>query len=291
MKSMTGFGRAAFELVGAAYRIEVRTLNSRFLDLRMRLPWTDAEVESKATVLIRSRLARGRVELNVWEEGKGSCGGVQLNTAVAAQLAVALADLKKRLGCDDATAAQLLPRVSELLTCPSKDPVSGDIWDGFGEALTEAMDRLVAMRQREGQALRADLERHLGRLAELAEQIGDRVGDEPRQVQQRLTTRVAQLMGAGVEIDPNRIAQEAALLAEKADVSEELARLQSHRDQLCEMIRQEEPVGRSIEFMLQELNRELNTVASKTASTDATALVVEAKGCLEKMREQAQNVE
>ena len=286
---MTGFGRGFFELGGQRFRIELRAVNSRFLDLKLRHPWHDAELDHGLSQRIRGALARGRVDLSVSEEGGGGAAtALRLDSAVAGQLKTALEQLSEVLGGDAQLAARLLPPPRELLV--AVPPPAEDVQRGLLEALDEALDALKEMRQREGAGLRADLEAHLADVQRLAEAIAARAKDEPLRARQRLEQRLKQL-GLDENVDAARVTQEVALIAERCDVSEELARLAIHRDQLAEMLTSDEPVGRKLEFMLQEVNRELNTIASKTSDADAGTLVVEAKATLEKMREQVQNVE
>lgn len=182
----------------------------------------------------------------------------------------------------------LLPVPRELLVQHSES--AEEVRPAFLAALQQALGALMAMREREGRGLRQDLEQHLAHLETLAMSIASRTVDEPRLLRERLEQRLQQLSSVK-ELDPGRLAQEAAVVAERCDVSEELARLRIHSEQLRQMLAADEPMGRQLEFMLQELLRELNTIASKTSDAEAGSLVVEAKGTLEKMREQAQNVE
>lgn len=289
MKSMTGFGRATFESGGRRVRVELRTVNSRFLDMKLRLPFNDAELEHEAAVLVKQALSRGRVDLSVLDEGGGTGQGtLQLEQRVADDLVRALDLLADRLGGNRTLAAQLMPVPRDLLV--QRSETAEDVRPAFLAALEQALVALTAMRQREGMGLRRDLEQHLAHLEDLATSIAARTKDEPRLLRERLEQRLQQLSSVK-EIDPARLAQEAAIVAERCDVSEELARLRIHSEQLRQMLAADEPMGRQLEFMLQELLRELNTIASKTSDAEAGSLVVEAKGTLEKMREQAQNVE
>jgi uncharacterized protein (TIGR00255 family) len=158
------------------------------------------------------------------------------------------------------------------------------------QGLRDALGQLMEMKRLEGEALSKDLQRHLERLVELVAEIGELAEGEPERQRDRLHERLRDLE-VEPAIDAERLAQEVALLADRRDISEELARLDSHTGQLRQMLSQRESIGRKIEFMLQELLRELNTIASKSGNAEIAQRVVEGKGCLEKMREQAQNVE
>lgn len=286
---MTGFGRAEFEVSGRRYRIELRAVNSRFLDLKLRHPWNDAELDHRVGKRLKAALTRGRVEFSVFDEGVTADGAaLELDPNLAAQLARAVDQLGELLGGDRAAAARLLTAPRELLT--AKAPPADDLQRELLVAVDRALAALVTMREREGEGLRADLAQHLAHLGELSAQIADRADGEAERARQRLEQRISQL-GLAEGIDDARLAQEIALVAERCDVSEELARLKIHAEQLRQMLGSDEPIGRKLEFMLQELNRELNTIASKTGDAEAGTLVVEAKATLEKMREQVQNVE
>ena len=285
---MTGFGRASFEIDGFHYRVELRSVNGRFLDVRSRIPFGDARLETLAIGRIRERLFRGRVELNVQEAGGGGGIALRLNTVLAQQLANILRDLSAALGTDVGTAAGLLPPHKDLIT--GLPALNADaVCQVFLTALDEALANLVEMREREGKGLADDLCHHLDIVEDQRTQIAALTADEPERIRVRLAERLAHL-GAS-ELDPQRIAQEIALLAERCDVSEELSRIAIHRKQLGAMLEGEGPTGRKLEFMLQELNREANTIASKTTCAEVGSLVVDLKGVLERMREQAQNVE
>ncbi|PID39385.1 MAG: YicC family protein [Proteobacteria bacterium] len=289
MKSMTGFGRAAFEVSGRRYRIELRAVNSRFLDLKLRHPWNDAALDHLVMKRLKGVLTRGRVDVGVFEEGVTADGAaLVLDLNLAAQLARAVEELGELLGGDRAAAARLLTPPRELLMASA--PPADDLQRALLTAVDHALEALVAMRQREGGGLQRDLQQHLAHLEQLSVDIAARAEVEPLRVRRRLEQRVAQLeLAKGC--DDARMAQEIALVAERSDVSEELARLTIHAGQLRQMLESVEPIGRKLEFMLQELNREVNTIASKTGDAEAGTLVVEAKATLEKMREQVQNVE
>ena len=287
---MTGFGRSVFEAFGHSYRLELRSVNSRFLDVKTRLPWADGVVENAAQKYLRSRLSRGRVDLTVLSEGGATTTSLMLNHQMASQLAHVLDELRAKLGCEEQTAALLLPPIKELVGvggATSHD--SDELWQQMEAGLGRALEQLAAMRAREGEALLSELASLREQVGAICDSIEQAVAGDPQRLQQGLAQRLAALTGA--TLDPIRMAQEVALLADRCDVSEELTRLRSHLGQLKAILEEPGPVGRRVEFMLQELNRELNTVASKTVGADVAQAVVEAKGFLEKMREQAQNVE
>jgi len=291
---MTGFGGGELTLDGQAYRVEIRSYNNRFLDTKVRTPWSNALIESKIVAVLKERVSRGRLEFSIHASGAAEAdqpvGAVRLNQALARELARVLAELAELLGTDLRTAAGLVPPQRDLLV--SGPPAADDrLWATLAPGLEAALDELIEMRRREGEALATDLQRHMLRVEQRAASIGALALDLPQRLQQRLTERLAALQLDDGVIDGARLAQEVAHLAERRDISEELARIGSHAQQLRQTLQEAQPVGRRIEFLLQELNRELTTIASKADSAEVAHHVVEAKGCLEKMREQALNVE
>ena len=298
MNSMTGFGRGAVLLGDSSYRLEVRSLNHRFLDVRVRLPWFSADLESRALKCVRARLARGRVDIVISEDpGASSAAALQVDETLAQQLAQAAERISEIVGVSKEAALALLPPRPDLVQATGNSPAADAdaAWVAVKPALVQALDELRSMRAAEGEANRKVLAGHREQLLEIGQKIEALAAGEPDRLRERIMTRLGQL-GSGTEqplsIDPVRLAQEAALVADRADVSEELDRLRSHLDQLGELLMaQGEPLGRKLEFMQQELLRELNTTGSKTQNTEVSHLVVEAKSVLERMREQVQNVE
>lgn len=292
MISMTGFGSGRFQLGTRSYRVEARSVNNRFLDLKLRLPWTDGAIESQAHAMIRARVRRGRVEVAAFEERRPGSVALELDETIARGLRDALERLAGILGCEPSVAAALVGPVPGLLAVEAAPPNSEQLWSALAGGLAAALDELEVMRRREGASTVADLRSHLDELVRLREQIASLVAGEPARQRDRLLERVARLQLAST-VDPVRLAEEVALHADRCDVNEELARLASHFDQLASLIDDEAglEVGRRIEFLLQEIHRELNTVASKSVTAEVAHLAVEAKSAVERMREQAQNVE
>ena len=300
MKSMTGFGRAEVLLGQRSHRLEVRSVNHRFLDVRVRLPWFSPDLESRVLKRVKARLARGHVDV-VLAEAPGAPGGLALEVdeALARQLGQAAARIAELAGVSKEAAISLLPARPDLVQASGEGSAASDpdaAWVALGPGLDRALDRLCRMRAREGEASREVLAGHLEQLRELRRKIKALAAGEPDRLRQRIVIRLGQL-GEGADdplgLDPVRLAQEAAMLADRADVAEELDRLRSHLDQLESLLQGESaaPLGRKLEFMQQELLRELNTTGSKTQNTEVSHLVVEAKSVLERMREQVQNVE
>ena len=292
MMSMTGFGRGRFTVGPAAFRVELRSVNHRFLDVHTRLPWVDSDLESRVSKRIRQWLARGRLDLSVAEEGGQQGGALQLNKPLAENLAQVLNELSFALSCDLKTAAALVTPPRGLVSTSTVGDDTDEIWAALGPALDQALEGLLEMRAAEGAAHEQSFRLYLDEIADAAEAIRAQARDEPKRIQAMLEQRLERLALKETEVDPARVAQEVALLADRCDISEELDRLQSHRDQMLGVFaQQDEPVGRKIEFLLQEYHRELNTTGSKTHDVEVSHRVVEAKAAVEKMRELALNIE
>jgi uncharacterized protein (TIGR00255 family) len=292
--SMTGFGRARATLGDRAVSLEVRSLNHRGLDVKVRAHdlRLAPEVEIEILRMVRARIARGSVAINVSDEGVAGPGaGVDL--ARVRQIHGALDGLRRELGL---AAPMDLATVGEYLgasrTCPAAE-LPATSWPQLGAALATALDGLVAMRAQEGTAIVADLRGRLDNLRALVEKIAALAAAVPGRAARRLEERLGALAATTPAIDPGRLAHEVALLAERLDVSEEIARLRAHFAHLGALFdgQSQDSPGRRIDFLAQEVGRELNTLGGKIQDAAIAALVIDGKAELEKLREQAQNIE
>ncbi|OLC12638.1 MAG: YicC family protein [Candidatus Rokubacteria bacterium 13_1_40CM_69_27] len=293
IRSMTGFGRA--ESIGDmfALTVEARSVNHRNLDIAVRLPAVLASLEMEARRLIQSRLERGRIDVTVQlaPAAGQSAQAVRVNTALARRYLAEARALASELGLnEDGTLAWLLerPGVIQLEDAPSLDVAAA--WPRLAQALGDALDALVARRTAEGAALDSELR---GLVAELAAQTSAMAGRAPLAAArrgERLRERLRALLGE-IPLDEARIITEMAVWAQKTDVTEELARLRAHLDDFALTLDKGGPVGRQLDFLIQELNREVNTVAAKADDLELSQAALGAKGVLEKMREQVQNLE
>ena len=293
--SMTGFGRARAGLGQRAVGVEIRSLNHRGLDIKLRV--YDAqlapEIESEILRMVRQTLARGSVAISLRDETADGQGGV-LDAARVRQLHAALDSLRQEMGLS----GQLdLGTVGTFMAATNAGPrteIPASNWQDLAPAIEAALAGLCSMRAQEGGAIRADLERRLANLRGLVEQISDLTTSVPGRAGRRLEERLAVLLGDNPStIDPARLAQEVALLADRLDVSEEIARLRAHFDHLAMLLdgNGKDAPGRRIDFLAQEMGRELNTLGGKIQDAAIAALVIDGKAELEKLREQAQNIE
>lgn len=287
MRSMTGFGVG--EASGPSGRLvaEARSVNHRFLDVRVRVPRELGEHQLFVEQVVRSRMTRGRVDVTVHAEGAAGAVGLDRARALAALRDFqAVADA---FGAGERASLGLLAMVPEVFVpAAGREPEAAR--GALRAAVEGALDALEAMRSREGEALGADLRGRLEAAAGHADAVRSRAEGMVERLRSRLRERVERLV-AGAGLDETRLAQEVALLADRADVAEELTRLACHRAELARLFEATEPVGRRVDFLLQEMAREANTIASKSSEGEVAVAVVALKAELERMREQAQNVE
>ncbi len=293
LRSMTGFGRGVSQLGARRLLVEVRSLNGRGIDIKIRGRDFDLPpaVEIEVVSMLRARLARGTVSVLVREEG-GESGPTAIEPAAIRGAHQILEELRRDLGLAQPVD---LATVAAFLAGPAAGHARREelSWDGLRPALEQAIGELQAMRAREGAVLAVDLNQRLERLRALAAQIGESAAGMPTRAARKLQERLAAVVPGSAPIEPERLAQEVALLAERLDVSEELVRLRTHLDHMGTLLAGTTPEtpGRKIDFLVQEIGRELNTIGSKVQDASIAAMVVDGKAELEKLREQAQNIE
>jgi uncharacterized protein (TIGR00255 family) len=288
--SMTGYGHGSAPCLGGKVGVEVRTVNHKYCDVKTRLPRDFNPLEPRLGSAVKARLARGHIEVSVrWEELPPGRTEVRVDLPRARAILEAFEKLRDALGLAGEVDLALLD-AHDVVAVQEVPGAPEDLWPGLSAALESALDACVAMREAEGRALLADLLARCDRLDALR---ADAAAIAPRilaDLEARLRERLAEL-ASGVAVDPARLAQEVAFWAERADVAEELKRLESHLAQLREIALAGGPVGRKLDFLCQELNREINTLGAKSQSVEMTRIALEFKSELEKAREQIQNVE
>jgi uncharacterized protein (TIGR00255 family) len=290
MKSMTGYGRGTCEVAGRRLVVELRSVNHRFLELKLRMPWVEAALEAHVTAAIRARLSRGAVTISVRDEGGGVGQAVRADVGLARQYHQALTEIRGALGLEEPISLALVTAQPGVITVGEgvSDPEA--LWRAIAPGLEAALDALVAARAREGQALRADLQARLRALDGMQRELGTLTADAPEHSRKKLRERLDRALKPG-EVDAQRLAQEIAILADKADVSEELTRMAAHLAECKRLTDEDGANGRRLDFLTQELNREVNTIGAKSQSAAVAARVVDAKAEVERLREQIQNVE
>jgi uncharacterized protein (TIGR00255 family) len=292
IKSMTGFASAAATAGNIAVTVEMRTYNSRNLDLSLRVSPGDPGLEERIRALLSGRLVRGRVEVKIQVETTvDDAARVEVDMTRARALMAVLKRLQADLGLDGAPSLELLMACGGILQNAAPETDVERVWPTLETCLTQALGELDAMRSREGRYLAQDLDARLDRIEGALKEIAGSAAGLTAIYQERLRERITALTPGLVEIDHARLAQEVAFLAERSDISEELVRAESHIRQFRGIMAAPEAGGRKLNFLLQELNREFNTMGSKIGSADVAHAVVDVKSELEKIREQVQNVE
>jgi uncharacterized protein (TIGR00255 family) len=296
IKSMTGFASLAVEGERAAIGVTIRGVNHRYLDVQVRTPASLAGLEARLRALVQLQVSRGRVELAVAvQHREPPAPEVELNQAFVSRLSDAIEKARARGAVEGKLTPGDLVRLPQALVIKEQpvDPDSAELAEleaNIESAVERAVGQLDLMRVGEGQHLKEDLDRRRVLFAGLVERIQAAAELGRENLQQRLAARVTELSG-GLQPDPAAIAQEIVRTAARSDISEEVVRLRTHLAQWDAMVGGDEACGRKLDFLIQEMNREINTIAAKSDGVSVSELIVEAKAELEKMREQVQNVE
>ncbi|HEY6186838.1 MAG TPA: YicC/YloC family endoribonuclease [Pyrinomonadaceae bacterium] len=293
MKSMTGFGRGSAAGENFSVGVDIKTVNNRFLDVHLRLGAELSSLEAIVKRRIGARLSRGRVDANILLERTGEVA-YELNRPLIAGYITALRAMQQEFEIAGEPDINILARLPGAMQ-PVRDGMDEAMIAGVERALDEALDELEQMRTREGETLAAEMHARLDEIARHVPLIeaaaGGLVESYRARLQKRITELVARNGQSGIEIDPARLAQEVAYLADRSDISEEIARLKSHLAQFGETLDGEGETGKRLDFLLQELNREANTVLSKSTEMVIKEAALAIKAEVEKLREQVQNVE
>lgn len=287
---MTGFGRGEAPLGAGRVAAESRSVNHRSLEIRMHGPKETLALAGEVTEVGRRHAQRGRIEVHLWLEGDTGIRAT-LDRDVAREAFRALTALRDELAPSEAVPLSLLGAVPDLFTSPAEGPTV-QLREAVLAAVDASLRQLDAMREQEGRALEKDLATRLAAVRHLADEVAGRVPEAVASQRRRLRERVERLTAdSELQLDPGRLEQEIALLADRTDIAEELTRLASHCAQFEVLLGATEAVGRKLDFLLQELGREVNTIGAKAQDACIAHLVVGLKAEIERMREQAQNVE
>lgn len=289
--SMTGFGRAQGSGAGLNITVELKSVNSRYFEFNCRLPRGYLFLEDKLKSYLQSRISRGKVELYLSVDSDGSDEiTVELNTAYADAYIKALNELSEHYGIKNDLSVSALTGNSELFTITRPEIDEEAVSSAVLSVAEEAVDRFMAMRAAEGQKLAEDVKMRVEVIREKVAFVEQKSPETVAAYRQRLENKIKELLGS-VQVDETRVIAETAIFADKVAVAEETVRLQSHMDQLCAMLKQDDPVGRKLDFLVQEMNREANTIGSKAQNVEVAQTVVDIKSEIEKIREQIQNME
>ncbi len=291
--SMTGFGRAEVVCGNNRWVIELKSLNHRFLEVYIRLPNAVSLLELNIKKKISDRLSRGRVEVTIRvDSGQSEAPEPELewNRPLLRRYYNLLNELKHEFPVTGDITLGMMAGLKDAIIASEKGIDPGVVWESLEKGVEEALEGLIQMRQKEGESLYEDLQMRVQAISGAMATIKARAPQVVMEYQKRLTDRVKELM-SGLPMDEARLAQEVAIMADRSDITEEIVRFASHTDQWHEMMQEGEPVGRKLDFLLQEMNREINTIGSKTGDNEISRLVVEVKAELSRLKEQVQNIE
>ena len=288
---MTGFGSGDLTTVAGRYVVEARSLNHRFLEVAVRLPRDLAALEERIRALVQARILRGRVEIAIIRDNYGKrVRTAKVDVDLAKAFTNALNDLKQTLGLPGTPDLSMLVGLPDLIKIEEPKEDLEEIWPPIAAGLGQALSRLVTMREDEGGRLARDLEERMKHLEQRVSEVERRAPTVVKEYAARLSRRIGDLMAA-VPVDEGRVAAEVAIFADRSDISEEVTRFRSHLAQMRQTLVAEGAVGRTMEFIVQELGREANTMGSKANDLEIARAVIAIKGELESLREQIQNVE
>ncbi|MBQ7784673.1 MAG: YicC family protein [Clostridia bacterium] len=290
MHSMTGYGRCQIESEGRLMTVEVKSVNHRFLDVSYRLARHLMFLDDAVRKGVAARLARGHVDVFVnYENHREDAREVRVDTALAAAYQRAMNELSKTLGIESGVSLNDFARMPDVLTVQESAEDQDAVRELFQQTLSGALDALITMRAQEGESMKRDILDKISKIEGIRDAIAVRAPLVVEEYRIKLKERIAALTEG--EVDEARLLTEIAIFADRAAIDEELVRLLSHTAQIRKTVELSEPVGRKLDFLVQELNREVNTIGSKAMDAEIAQYVVQAKGEIEKLREQVQNIE
>jgi len=293
IRSMTGYGSAEAVFAGKKVNVEIKSLNHRNLESSIRLPVFLSPLEVNIKKRVGERISRGRVEINIKiDSDAGANGGDKLeaNLPLISSYYSLMTDLKEKFNLTDEITLNTLVRLKGGICMSETEIDPEEAWDTICRALDNSIDSLIQMKEAEGSLLCKDFVARLDVISVYIKELESRVPQVVRQYQERLLGRVRELAD-GVECDESRLIQEVAIMAEKSDITEEIVRLKSHMEQFGKMLNSDIAIGRKMDFLFQEMHREINTIGSKSNDLAISGNVIEIKTELAKLREQVQNIE
>lgn len=291
IRSMTGFGRGQDTVNGLSLAVEIKSVNHRYYEYSSRLPRAYGFLDDKLKNYLQQRISRGKVDVYVQIESLETAGSeVVLNAALAESYLTALKELSDRYGVRDDISVTNLSRYPDVLTVRQTALDEDAVWESVRTVTDMALTRFVAMREQEGARLRDDVLSRAATILQAVEAVEERSPQTVKEHMDKVVARMRELLD-GAAVDEGRLLTEAAIYADKVAVAEETVRLRSHIDQLRQLLESGEPVGKKLDFLVQEMNRETNTIGSKGNDLQLTRIVVDIKAEIEKIREQIQNIE
>ncbi|AUN15424.1 YicC-like domain-containing protein [[Clostridium] sordellii] len=290
--SMTGFGRGEYKNDNYHFIVECRTINHKYVDINVRLPRKISFLEDKIRNIVKDYVKRGRVDLYIKLDLIGSEDvNLKFDEKLASQYVNILNNIKSTFDLNDDITVMNIAKFPDIIKCEEKEEDADLLWEMLKLALEESLKNLKEMRCEEGIKLSNDIDTRCDLLKDYIEDIEKYSYNVVNEYKEKLNSRIAEILENPSLIDENRLAQEVAIYADKCSITEEIVRFKSHITQLKKAIHKDESIGRKIDFLIQEMNRETNTIGSKSSDLNITNLVVEIKSELEKIREQIQNIE
>lgn len=291
IRSMTGFGRCEKMVNGRNIIVEIKSVNHRYFEFSSRITRGYGFLDDKLKSYLQSKISRGKIDVFVSVETlEDTNAQVLINHSLAAGYVNALRELSERYNLKDDISVTTVSRYSDIFTIHKAPDDEAMIWDAVRMVTDEALQAFIAMRETEGARLKEDVLQRAQTILEIVGKIEERSPQTVKEYQQKLFQKLKEMLGDS-NIDEQRILTEAAIFADKVAVSEETVRLRSHFDQFANMLKSDEAVGRKLDFIVQEMNREANTIGSKCVDAQIAHMVVDIKAEIEKIREQIQNIE
>lgn len=291
IKSMTGFGRGSAANDGKEFLVEIKTVNHRYSDVFIKMPRSLSFLEDKVRETVSKSISRGKIDVYISFEDLGEdTKNVVLDEALAKAYIRTLQEVRDKYGLKDDIGVSLMTRIPDVLRVEKAEVDEGKIWSLLKAALDNALDALVNMRSKEGEGLKESLVEKAAYIENVLKDITARSPEVVKEYKQKLENRIKDILEQQT-IDETRLATEVAIFADRCSIDEELVRLKSHISQLREALNIQQPIGRKLDFLIQEMNREVNTIGSKANDLVITRIVVDIKSEIEKIREQIQNIE
>lgn len=292
IRSMTSFGRSnSEEGKKRVFTVEMKSVNSRYLDVNIRMPKSIISLEEEIRKMISNSLNRGKVDvfINIKNYNEGA-GVPKVDINLAQGYLQCLKEIEEKLNIKNDISVMQIARFPEVITMIEEEDKIDEIWEELKPLISSSLDMMINMREVEGEKLKEDILIKINQIEDLVSKVEEFADSIPKVFKQKLEERLKDLLG-NVEVNENRIATEVCILADKATVDEEIIRLNSHINQVRETLKLNEPIGRKLDFIVQEMNRETNTIGSKSSDIKMTNIVIDIKNILEKIREQVQNIE
>ncbi|MFL0247007.1 YicC/YloC family endoribonuclease [Candidatus Clostridium stratigraminis] len=290
-RSMTGFGRGTKDMEGKSFSIEMKSVNHRYLDINIKLPRNLISLEERIRKVVSQNLNRGKVDIFITQNTYSTNDVIaNFNQSLADSYVKCLQEIKERYNVRDDISVSLVARFPDVITLNQKEDDLEASWNAINSALNDAISNLLIMREKEGEKLRSDLEARCKYMKELVDDISRRAPLIVTSYKEKLEKRLAELLN-DVKLDESRVAMEVAIFSDKTNVDEEIVRLYSHLNQMMDTLILKEPIGRKLDFIIQEMNRETNTIGSKANDLELVNVVLNMKNEIEKIREQVQNIE